>query len=142
MRISDWSSDVCSSDLLIRSKADLPETISSSDPGADLLRQCIRICFARECTHLNHITAVRRWNGRCLPHRLFRLAAICQAGTKRPEQPFWRFTAFSYRSARSQHGAFPLGRIDTADPNSRNTLSLHAKLLRSGARQVDHPTTD
>src|SRR3546814_3270521 len=37
-------------------------------------------------SHLNHITAVRRWNGRCLPHRLFRLAAICQAGTKRPEQ--------------------------------------------------------
>src|SRR3546814_20725967 len=71
-----------------------------------------------------------------------RVAAICQAVTKRPEQPFWRFTPFSYRSARSQHGAFPLGRIDTADPNSRTTLSLHAKLLRSGARQVDHPTTD
>src|SRR3546814_3139516 len=52
---------------LIRSKADLPETISSSDPGADLLRQCIRICFARECTNLNHKRVVRRWNGHCLP---------------------------------------------------------------------------
>src|SRR3546814_7376125 len=53
-----------------------------------------------------------------------------------------RISDWSSDVCSSDLGAFPLGRIDTADPNSRNTLSLHAKLLRSGARQVDHPTTD
>src|SRR3546814_15320315 len=58
MRISDWSSDVCSSDLTGRGAAEREPVGAQSEGGAQLLAGEVDGCGGAHQSHLQHPTAV------------------------------------------------------------------------------------
>src|SRR3546814_3486803 len=115
MRISDWSSDVCSSDLDIENKR-RPDLAASSDPDdASVSRSSIVRCQRFSRLDLNFCPA---------PHRALNIVSPYRLAIR----PFWvRPMPFLPHSSFFRHSSV---RIRTVSPTSRNwRKGAHAAII-------------
>src|SRR3546814_9908584 len=87
MRISDWSSDVCSSDLLIEVRRSFPEPIGAAETIARYIgKLVVQLCVALEERGLG----VRRLDLLC--HRVDNITQAVRVGTALPVRDVKRLT--------------------------------------------------